>query len=128
MSVVMKFIFSSTFFTNLFCLSVCPSPAFNSVTKSSKFKVQKGGTAPPQFSAHVLGPNGWMDQDATWYGCRPQPRRVCVRWGPSFPPPKKKKGHSPQFSAHVYCGGQTAGWMKTPLGTEVDNAAGDIAN
>jgi len=29
------------------------------------------------------------------------------------------KGESPQFSAHVYCG-QTAGWMKTPLGTEVD--------
>ena len=24
-----------------------------------------------------------------------------------------------QFLAHVYCG-QTAGWMKTPLGTEVD--------
>jgi len=30
------------------------------------------------------------------------------------------KGHSPQFSAHVYCG-QTAGWMKTPLGTEVEH-------
>ena len=29
------------------------------------------------------------------------------------------KRHNPQFSAHVYCG-QTAGWMKTPLGTEVD--------
>ena len=29
-----------------------------------------------------------------------------------------KRGHSPQFSAHVRCG-QTAGWMKTPLGTEV---------
>ena len=26
-----------------------------------------------------------------------------------------------QFLAHVYCG-QTAGWMKTPLGTEVDLA------
>jgi len=21
----------------------------------------------PQFSAHELWPNGWMDQDATWY-------------------------------------------------------------
>jgi len=28
-----------------------------------------------------------------------------------------------QFSAHVYCG-QTAGWMKTPLGTEVDLGPG----
>jgi len=44
------------------------------------------------------------------------PRRQphCVRWGPSTPSPK---GHSPQFSAHVCCG-QTAGWMKTPLGTK----------
>jgi len=29
----------------------------------------------------VLQPNGWMDQDATWYGGRPQPRPHCVRWG-----------------------------------------------
>jgi len=29
-----------------------------------------------------------------------------------------KKGRSPQFSAHVYCG-QTAAWIKMPLGTEV---------
>jgi len=35
------------------------------------------------------------------------------------PAPLSKKGHSPQFLAHVYCG-QTAGWIKTPLGTEVD--------
>jgi len=27
--------------------------------------------------------------------------------------------------AHVYCG-QTAGWMKTPLGTEVDLGPGHI--
>jgi len=30
-----------------------------------------------------------------------------------------------QFLAHVYCG-QTAGWMKTPLGTEVDHVQGHI--
>jgi len=28
-----------------------------------------------------------------------------------------------QFLAHVYCG-QTAGWIKTPLGTEVDLGPG----
>jgi len=28
--------------------------------------------------------------------------------GTERPPPQKKRGHSPQFSAHVYCG-QTAG-------------------
>jgi len=45
------------------------------------------------FSAHVLlWPNGWMDQDGTWHGGRPQPRGLCVRWGPS--PPK--------FLVHVY--------------------------
>jgi len=33
----------------------------------------------------VLWPNGWMDQDATWYRGRPRPRRYCVRWGPSSP-------------------------------------------
>jgi len=34
-------------------------------------------------------------------------------------------GHSPQFSAHVYCG-QTAGGVKMPLGTEVGLSLGDI--
>jgi len=38
----------------------------------------------------------------------------------------QKKRHSPtQFSSHVYCG-QTAGWMKMPLGTEVDLGPGHI--
>jgi len=37
--------------------------------------------------------------------------------------PLPKKGQSPQFLAHVYCG-QTAGWIKTPLGTEVDLGPG----
>jgi len=32
--------------------------------------------------------NGWMHQDATWYGGRPQPRQLCGRWGPSRPPQK----------------------------------------
>jgi len=65
-----------------------------------------------------------MNQDATWYGSRPQPRRLCVRWGPSYP---RKKGTptSTQFLAHVCCG-QTAGWMKTPLGTEVVLGPGHI--
>jgi len=40
----------------------------------------------------------------------PQPRRICVRWGPipSFP----------QFSAHFYCG-QMAGCIKMPFGMDV---------
>jgi len=70
----------------------------------------------------VLWPNGCMDQDEIWHGGRPQPRPHGVTWGPSFPP---QKGHSPQFSAHVCCG-QTAGWIKMPLGTEVDLSPVDI--
>jgi len=43
--------------------------------------------------------------------------------GPNFP---DKKGPAPtQFFAHVYCD-QTAGWTKTPLGTEVDLGPGHI--
>jgi len=41
------------------------------------------------------------------------------------PAPPQKRGHSPQFWAHVYCG-QTAGWIKMPLGTEVGFGPGDI--
>jgi len=32
--------------------------------------------------------------------------------------PDKGAEHRPKFSAHVYCG-QTAGWIKMPLGMEV---------
>jgi len=39
--------------------------------------------------------------------------------------PRKKGTPPPNFLAHVCCG-QTAGWMKTPLGTEVDLGPGDI--
>ena len=33
---------------------------------------------PPVFGPDLLWPNGWMDQDATWYEGRPQPRPHCV--------------------------------------------------
>jgi len=42
-----------------------------------------------------------------------------VRWGRSFP----LKGAQPHVSVHVSCG-QTAAWMKTPVGTEVGLAQG----
>jgi len=71
------------------------------------------GTEPSIFGQSLLWPNGWMHQDATWYGGRPQPMRLCGRWGPS---PLTKKGRSAKFSANVYCG-QTAAWMKMPLST-----------
>ena len=78
---------------------------------------QKGGGAlSPIFAPCLLWPNGWMDQDSTCHGGRPQSRRLCVRWEPS---PLPQKGLSAtHFSVHVYCG-QTAAWIKMPLGTEV---------
>ena len=86
----------------------------------------KKGHSPPIFGLCPLWPNSWMDQDATWYGGRPRPRRHCVRWGPSSSP---KRGRSPlpkppaQFLAHVYCG-KTAGWIKMALGMEVGLSQG----
>jgi len=34
----------------------------------------QGGAEPPIFGPYLLQPNGWVDEDATWYGGRPQPR------------------------------------------------------
>ena len=46
----------------------------------------------------ILWPNGLMNQDATWYGGRPRPRRHCVRWGPSSSTERVQQ--LPHFSAH----------------------------
>jgi len=40
------------------------------------------------------------------------------------PPGKKGTAHT-QFLAHVYCG-QTAGWIKVLLGTEVNRGPADV--
>jgi len=92
----------------------------------------KGAQPPPIFGPCLLWPNGCMDQDATWYGGRPWPKPHCATWGPSTPSPKR--GHSPQFSAHVCCG-QTDGRIKNffnfqkfkmPLGMKVSVSPGPI--
>ena len=81
----------------------------------------KGHT--PIFGPYLLRPNGCMDSDVTWYGARPPPRRLCVRWGPRSP--SRKGGRAPKFSAHVHCG-QTAGWMKLVLGVVVGLSPDDF--
>jgi len=70
------------------------------------------GRNPPIFGPCPLWAKGWMDYDATWYGGRPRPRRLCARWGPSSP-------------HRSFCC-QTAGWIKMPLGTEVGIGPGDF--
>ena len=49
---------------------------------------EKRGLSTLIFGPRLLWPNGWMDQDATWYDGRPRPRPHCVTWGPSSPLPK----------------------------------------
>jgi len=51
---------------------------------------QKG--AYPIFDPFLLWPNGWMHQCATWYGGRPQPRRLCYM-GTQPPTPKGAEPH-----------------------------------
>ena len=72
------------------------------------------GTAPIMFSPYLLRPNGCMDQNVTWYGGRPRPRRLCLRlWTAKNSTPnapeltflaqKSKKsgeGHRPLPTAH----------------------------
>ena len=53
------------------------------------------GLSHPLFGPYPLRPNGFIDQDATWYGGRPRPRRLCVRWGHRSPP--QKRGGAPQI-------------------------------
>jgi len=45
--------------------------------------------------------------------------------GTQVSPPQKGAEPPPRFSAHVYCG-QTAGWIKVPLGTEGGLGLGDV--
>jgi len=60
-----------------------------------------GDPAPPEkrHSPHpildgcLLWPNGWMDQDPTWYGGKRGPMRRCIRRGSSSP----KRAQPPSF-------------------------------
>jgi len=48
----------------------------------------KMGAKPPSpiFGPCLLWPNGWMDQDAIWYGGRPRPRHIVLHENPVPPP------------------------------------------
>ena len=73
-----------------------------------------------------------MDQDGTFHGGRPQPRRLCVRWGRSSLP-KKGAELLPNFWP-IYI--VPNGWMHQyttwhggrpqPLGMEIDLSRGDF--
>jgi len=77
-------------------------------------RAQNRGTAPNFWP--MSWQNGWIDQDATWYRGKPWPRPLVLDGDPASP--LRKRYSSPHFSALVYCG-QTAGWIKMPLGTKL---------
>ena len=81
----------------------------------------KRGHSPRIFRPCLLWPNGWIDQDATWYYGRSWPGQHSVSCGHG----SIRKGHSPQILAHVCCN-QVAGWIKMPLGTKVGLSPGHI--
>jgi len=70
----------------------------------------KGEEPHPIFGPRLLWPNGWMDEDAAWYGSRPRPRPHCIRRGPSSrergtePPPSFRPMSIVATVAHLsYC-------------------------
>jgi len=62
---------------------------------------------PPIFGPYLLRPNGWMDQDDSWYRGRLQPRPHCVIWGPSCYP----KGARPPPSSNFWPMFVVAKWL-----------------
>jgi len=75
------------------------------------------GAHPHQiFGPCILWPNGWMDEDATWYGRRRRPGPHCVRRGPSSPPPAKgvqQPGSHPLFGPCLL-------WPRSPISSTVE--------
>ena len=47
---------------------------------------QKGGRGPPIFGQFLLWPNGWMHQDASWYGCSLGPGHIVLDVDPAATP------------------------------------------
>jgi len=87
---------------------------------------QKGGGALSLiFDPFLLWPVGWIHQDVTCNRGRPQPRGLCIRWGPSPSPKKGAEPHTRSFPCLLWCG-QTAGWIKMALGLEVVLGPGHI--
>jgi len=78
-------------------VNLCPGDVVLDVVASPP----KRGTAPPVLGSCLLWPNGWMDEDTTGYGSRPQPRPHCNR---RFPAVREMGTAAPLFLADVYCG------------------------
>jgi len=67
---------------------------------------EKRQSSHPIFGPCLLWPNGCTYQDTTQCEGRPQPRRLCIKWGPSSPSPNG--AHTPIFGQ---CPLWPNGWM-----------------
>jgi len=85
---------------------------------------QKGAEPPPHFRPIFIVAKR-LDASRCHLVCREASAQatLCSMW--TQLPPEKEHTHPTQFLSHVCCG-QMAGWMKTPLGTEVDLGLGHI--
>ena len=101
-----------------------PYPPDNHHYSDYVYLREGGGQPPPNFRSISVAAK-WLHASryVTWYGARPRPRRLCVRWGPRCPLPKR--GRTPQIFGHIYCD-QTAGWMKLVLGMVVVLSPGEF--
>jgi len=83
----------------------------------------KKGTQPPSiFGSCLLWPNGWMDQDATWYGLGLGSGHIMLDGDPTPP----KRGTASNFRPMSTGWMSTAGWIKMALGMEVGLDPGHI--
>ena len=73
----------------------------------------------PNFGPCLLWPNGWMDEDAAWYGSRRRPRPHCTRRGPT----SRKKGTAapPLFGPCLL-------WPRSPISPTAELLLGLCAN
>jgi len=78
----------------------------------------------PVCNVGVFWPNGWMDQDETWYGERSRPWPQSVRWGPSYLSPKGAQ-RPPNFRPMSVVA-KRLWWIKIPLGMKVGLGPGPI--
>jgi len=82
----------------------------------------KQGQSSPIFDPCLLWPNGWMDQDATWYGGKPRPGDIVLDRDPVHP----KRSTAPNFRPMSVVAKHAAGWIKMPHRMEVGLGPGNF--
>ena len=86
----------------------------------------KGGIAAPTFRP-ICGSNGWMDQDAIWYGDRPiGPGHIVLDGDSATQPQKGTAALSFRPMSIVAKRLEPAWWIKMPPGREVGLGPGHI--